>query len=229
MQTTNIRIYIFCYVMFFVLSWINKINNNQRLINDEGVFTSKPGNLIGSHIIGLLWLGLVPVILLKHSILKVLTGNEMPNSFFVFLYILIFMLFITIAFKQSENAYVKKQRSSEGFIQLSSTFFIRYFIIRALFLFVYELWFRGFLLFDSISWAGIPAAVSLNVFLYVLIHIFNSKKEMFACIPFGILVCFLSILFNAVWPAIILHIGFSLVYELNIYRSYFYTFKIARL
>ena len=81
MQTTNIRIYIFCYVMFFVLSWINKINNNQRLINDEGVFTSKPGNLIGSHIIGLLWLGLVPVILLKHSILKVLAGNEMPNSF----------------------------------------------------------------------------------------------------------------------------------------------------
>jgi hypothetical protein len=39
-----------------------------------------------------------------------------------------------------------------------------------------------------------------------------------ACIPFGLLVCFFSIFFNSVLPAIMLHIGFSLVYEINIYR-----------
>ncbi len=227
MQTTNIIIYIFCYAMFFVLSWISKLNNNQRLINDEGGFTSKPGNLIASHVIGILWLGVVPLILLKHSMLKLLTGNEMPGGLFIFIFILIFTLIISIAFKQS-GAYVKNQGSPEGFNDLSSTFFISYFIIRALFLFVYELWFRGFLLFDCISWTGIPVAVSFIVFLYVLVHIFNSKKEMWACIPFGLLVCFLNILFNAAWPAIILHIGFSLVYELNIYRSHFFTIKIAR-
>lgn len=227
MQTTNIIIHSFCYAMFFVHSWISKLNNNQRLINDEGGFTSKPGNLIVSHIIGILWLGVVPLILLKHSMLKLLTGNEMPGGLFVFMFILIFTLIISIALKQS-GAYVKNQGSPEGLLNLSSSFFIGYFIIRALFLFVYELWFRGFLLFDCISWAGIPVAVSCIVFLHVLVHIFNSKKEMWACIPFGILVCFLNILFNAAWPAIILHIGFSLVYELNIYRFHFFTIKIAR-
>lgn len=229
MQTTNIIIYLFGYVVFFALSRMNKVNNSQRLINDEGAFTSKPGNLIGSHIIGILWLGVVPVILLKRSVLKIFMGNQMPDISYILLYILISALIISIALRQSENINVKKQRSFEGFNQLTAAFFIRYFIIRAVFLFVYELWFRGFLLFDNISRMGIPAAVTLNVFLYVMLHIFTSKKEMLACIPFGLLLCFLSILFNAVWPAIMLHIVFSLVYELNIYRSYFYTSKIVRL
>ena len=221
--------YLFCYAVFFLLSWMSKAGNSQRLINDEGAFTSKPGHLVGSHIIGILWLGVVPVILLKQPVLKVLAGNQIPDMTYVFLYVLLFALIITIAFKQSEKLIAKKQGPSEAFHQLSSSFFIRYFITRALFLFVYELWFRGFLLFDSIRWVGIPAAVALNVFGYVLVHIFNSKKEMLACIPFGILVCSLSILFHAAWPAIILHMGFSLVYELNIYRSYFYSSKTVRL
>ncbi|TRW97142.1 hypothetical protein [Flavobacterium gawalongense] len=64
MQTTNNTIYLFSYVLFFVLSWIGKTYNSNRLINDNGAFTSRPGNLIGFHIIGIIVLGLVPVILL---------------------------------------------------------------------------------------------------------------------------------------------------------------------
>ena len=221
--------YIFCYAVFFLLSWMSKVNNSHRLIDDDGAFTTKPGNLIGSHIVGIVWLGIVPVIMLKQPVLKILAGDQKPEITYVLLYILLFTTIVFIAFKQSEKLNAKRKGSFEAFHQLSSSFFIRYFITRAVFLFFYELWFRGFLLFDSIIWVGIPAAVAINVFLYVLVHIFNSKKEILACIPFGILVCFLSILFNAAWPAIILHIGFSLVYELNIYRSYFYTSKTGRI
>ena len=123
MQTTNIMIYLFCYAVFFVLSWMSKVNNNQRLINDEGAFTTKPEYLIGSHIIGILLLGVVPIILLKHSVIKVLIGDQIPQISFVVFYILIFALIISIAFKQSENIIAKKQRSSESFIKLSSAFF----------------------------------------------------------------------------------------------------------
>ncbi len=226
MQTTTITIYLICYVMVFILSWIGKSNNNLRLIN-EGVLTSKPGNLIGSQIIGILWLGLVPLILLKHDFLTLFSGLNIPAGSSLFLYILIFILVISMANKQSKNDSSRIQASTEDIINLSPTFYIRYFIGRSLFLFVYELWFRGFLLFDSINRIGMPTAVTLNVFLYALLHIFNSKKEMLACIPFGLLLCFLSILFNAAWPAIILHISFSLIYELNIYRSYLYSFKTS--
>jgi hypothetical protein len=217
-------IYLFSYVLFFVLSWIGKTYNSNRLINDDGEFTSKPGKLIGFHSIGIIVLGLVPGILLNYSVLKIVTGDKTP-PILVFLYLMIFIIIVTIALKQSKSVYEKKQGLSESLNRLFPDFFISYFIIRALFLFVYELWFRGFLLFDCVNWIGIPLAVSLNIFLYVLVHVFNGQKEMCACIPFGILVCVLSILFDAVWPAIILHIGFSLVYELTIYRLNLITLK----
>jgi membrane protease YdiL (CAAX protease family) len=228
MQTTNNMIYLFSYVVFFILSWIGKTNKINRLINDNGAFTSRPGKLIGFHIIGIIVLGLVPAILLKRSILEVVKGNKTPDLFLVLLYLLIFIVMVTIAFKQSKSVCEKKQGISKNRTHLSLDFFVSYFIIRALFLFVYELWFRGFLLFDCINWIGTPLAVLVNIFLYVSVHIFNSKKEMWACIPFGILVCFLSILFDAAWPAIILHIGFSSVYEINMYRFNLNNFKIAK-
>ncbi len=229
MQTSSMMVYIVCYVVFFIVAWMNKVNNGQNLIDGEGILTTKPGNLIGWHIIGILWLGALPIILLKLPVLKVLVGSQMPNISYVLLFILVLALIVFIAIRQGENRNTGNLQSVEGFSQLSSSFLIGYFIIRIVFLVVYELWFRGFLLFDSISWAGVPAAITLNICLYVLVHIFNSKKEMLVCIPFGILLCFFSILFNAAWPAIILHIGFSVVYELNICRSYFYSSKTARL
>ncbi len=218
MQATNSLLYIFIYVLFFGFSWMCKIKGIHRLISDDGVFTSKPSGLINAHIIGIIWLGLFPVIVLKQSILKVLTEIKIPVSFIIVLYFFLFILTVTIAFNQSKNAYEKQQVSSESFTRLSLKFFISYFIVRAFFLFSYELWFRGLLLFYCIHWFGTPLAVFINVFFYVLLHIFNGKKEVLACIPFGLLVCFFSILFNSVWPAIMLHIGFSLAYEYNIYR-----------
>lgn len=218
MQTANSLIYIFTYVIFFGFNWVCRIRGTNRLIDDNGLFTAKPQRLISNHIIGVIWLGIIPVILLRHSIIKILTSNKIPDIFFVFLFLLIFMLLIATSFKQSAAKFDKKQASHESFIHLSLSFFISYFIIRASFLFAYELWFRGLLLFDCIHWFGIPTAVFINVSLYVLLHIVNSKKELLACVPFGLLVCFFSIVFNSAWPAIILHIGFSFVYEHNFYR-----------
>ena len=228
MQTTKLLIYIISYVIIFVLSWISKITNNHRLFNDEGDITQKPGNLLGIHVIGIMWLGLVPVILLKLSVFETLFGNGITEISAFFTFALLYILVITIAHKQGQNINSTGLLSNEMFLKLTPSFFTRYFIIRALYLFVYELWFRGFLLFECINQFGIPAAITLNIFLYTLLHIFKSKKEILACIPFGLIVCFLSIYFNAVWPAIILHIGFTLVFELNIYRNYINSFKTAR-
>jgi hypothetical protein len=228
MQTTNSLLYLFIYVLFFGFSWWCKINGVHRLINDDGLFTRKPQGLIGSHIIGIIWFGIIPLIYMKHSILQVLTNSIMLNSFVKVMFFFLFILMVTIAFNQSKKTYEKPQDSSRNFMHLSSHFFIFYFIMRAMFLFSYELWFRGLLLFDCINWFGIPLAVFLNVSLYFLIHIFNGKKEALACIPFGLMVCFFSILFNSAWSAILLHIGFSLAYELNFYRFNLINLKTAK-
>jgi membrane protease YdiL (CAAX protease family) len=218
MQSINNLLFVISYVLFFGFSWMSKIKGIHRLINDDGVFTSKPIGLISAHVIGIIWLGFIPIIHFQKSFLKVLTEIKIPVSFIIVLYFFLLILIVTIAFEQSKKGYDKSKSSTESLTHLSIEFFIFYFIIRALFLFSYELWFRDFLLFACIAGFGIPIAVFINVSLYVLLHIFNGKKEALASIPFGLLVCFFSILFNSVWPAIILHIGFSLTYELNFYR-----------
>lgn len=228
MQTPPFLIYIFCYVMVFILSMVSKKAGSQRLVKDDGSISDKPGNIIGLHLIGIMWLGLVPVFVLKLPVLKTFTGNGFRDSSLVIIFFGLLVLTAAVAIRAGKN--VQQHISNAGYhsFQLPAVYAIRYFIIRMIFLFVYELWFRGFLLFFSIDTLGIPLAVTVNVLLYVLLHLFNSKKEMLACIPFGLLVCWLCILFNAAWPAVVLHITFSLLYEINIYQSHFTTSKTAR-
>lgn len=228
MQTPPLVIYIFCYAMVFILSLVSKKEGSQRLIKDDGSISDKPGNIIGLHLIGIMWLGLVPVFVLKLPVLKTFTGSGLQDSSLLIIFFGLLVLTAAGALRAGKN--VQQQISNTGHhnFQLPAFYAIRYFIIRMIFLFVYELWFRGFLLFYSIDAIGIPLAVTVNVLLYVLLHLFNPKKEMLACIPFGLLVCWLCILFNAVWPAVVLHITFSLLYEINIYQSHFTTSKTAR-
>ncbi|MEN9909339.1 MAG: hypothetical protein RLZZ540_2488 [Bacteroidota bacterium] len=215
--TTTFLLYLISYTLFFVFNQKSIKDSSQRLIDDNGDFTSKPKQLLYAHFIGAIWLGLVPIFILKDFFLNTLIDLQTIEIKNVLLYVLTFIVILLIAFKESKSAHEKKDNSESDF-QLSTLFFITYFITRALFLFSYELWFRGGLLFETASATGRPLAITLNIFLYVLLHMFNSRKEILACIPFGITACLFSFLFNAVWPAILLHIAFSLAYEINFYR-----------
>lgn len=228
MPVNNMIIYFFTFALFFFISWKSKHAGTQRLFNEAGTITPIPEKVINAHLAGICTLGVIPLLLLKNAASQVLTGYSMPESYYLLLYLLLLTLVISIAFKQSKITIAKKDDFTGNFKGQSSAVYTHYFIIRCLFLFVYELWFRGLFLFNSIDLMGIPAAILLNVFLYAAVHMFNSKIELLASIPFGILLCLLSILFNTVWPAAIFHIAFSLVYEINMYRSYYHTAKTIR-
>lgn len=217
MQLTTTLLYLISYTFFFVFNRKNIKNGSQRLIDENGDFTSKPKQLLYGHFVGAIWLGFVPVITLQNSFLNALIDLQTIEIKNVLLYVLALIILLFLALRESKSAHEKKD-NSESVFKLSALFFPTYFISRALFLFSYELWLRGALLFETASAIGKPLAITLNVFLYVLLHIFNSRKELLACIPFGITACLFCFLFNAVWPAIILHIGFSLAYEINFYR-----------
>ncbi|HQW91519.1 MAG TPA: CPBP family intramembrane metalloprotease [Ferruginibacter sp.] len=214
--------------MVFILSLVSKKEGSQRLIKDDGSISDKPGNIIGLHLIGIMWLGLVPVFALKLPVLKTLTGSGLQDSSLLIIFLVLLTLTAGAAIRAGKNVQQQILNADHNNFQLPAAYAIRYFIIRIIFLFVYELWFRGFLLFYCIETIGILLAVSVNVLLYVMLHLFNTKKEMLACIPFGLMACWLCILFNAVWPAVVLHITFSLLYEINIYQSHFTTSKTAR-
>jgi membrane protease YdiL (CAAX protease family) len=88
-----------------------------------------------------------------------------------------------------------------------------YLLLRGLFLICYELFFRGLLLSFCLSWASAPAAIVINVVLYALAHAFSTRQELLGTVPFGSLLCLLTLYAGSVWPAVIIHLLLGLPYD----------------
>jgi len=81
------------------------------------------------------------------------------------------------------------------------------------YLFAYELLFRGILLFSSLDLMGFWPATILNAGIYSLVHIPKGAKESLGAIPMGILLCFLVVTTGSFWVAFFVHISLALTNE----------------
>lgn len=88
-----------------------------------------------------------------------------------------------------------------------------YFSIRVPGLIVYEIFFRGVLLGLLCELFSKPAAVALNIMLYAMAHAFGSRKEFIGSLPFGLLLCFVTLLTQSIYPAVLFHLCLALPYE----------------
>jgi membrane protease YdiL (CAAX protease family) len=75
-----------------------------------------------------------------------------------------------------------------------------------LYLAAYEYLFRGLLLQSCIEAFGLWPAVAVNLALYAALHLPKGMKEAIAAIPFGALICYLTIESGSILPAIFLHV-----------------------
>jgi membrane protease YdiL (CAAX protease family) len=216
MQIDNLILnYILCYLVFSITSFLGKSSGGYRLFDKEGAVRNA-GSLQVLQIAGIFWFGVIPYYISGQSFSKIVFGQEVPGTIAVLPLFLLAGTVILIAFIQSKklfNAILSKQIAVKLF---SSAFVFRYILVRCLFLFSYEIFFRGYLLMECIQHWGVVYAVIINIILYSLLHVFAGKKEMFACIPFGLLLCTICIWLKAIWPAIALHLSLSLVYEMNL-------------
>lgn len=69
----------------------------------------------------------------------------------------------------------------------------------------YEYLFRGLLLFNCYDAFGLWPAIVINLALYSALHLPKGLKEATAAIPFGALLCYLTIESHSILPAIIIH------------------------
>jgi len=95
-----------------------------------------------------------------------------------------------------------------------------YLLVRIIFLVIYECFFRGLLLFTCIGICGITGAILINLFYYSMIHAFNERSEMLACVPFGIVLCGISIYWQSLLPAILFHLLLAVTHESYILFTY---------
>lgn len=78
------------------------------------------------------------------------------------------------------------------------------------YLFAYELLFRGILLMVCTAVLGVWPAIAINVALYAAVHLPKGPPETIGAIPFGLLICYITLTTGTIWVAVVVHVVLSL-------------------
>ena len=217
MHNTAIITYASTYVLFFAMLCISKTKKSNRFVSAQD-FTQSPRLLLLLHLAGIFLFGILP--LLNQAPVEIVISLNTSAAILATLLTLIVICFILVTVPQivlkQINSHVYETNKHPPF---RPSFLISYFIIRILFITAYEIWFRSFLLNACIEVSGMLIALLFNITLYAILHSVNGKKEMLACLPFGLLLCFLCIGQGSVWPAIAIHVALTLSYEVSWIRK----------
>jgi len=200
------------FIVYFIISYVYKIlkfqNIQGALLTTNGLLLINLKHILGILLFGILFYLLVP----KYRFL--ICKFEIPEFTTLILFITVVCISGLLAF----NAFKKNIKNIDEVSQYRIEQGWVYFTIRILFLFSYEFFFRGVLFFFFLEFNGLIIAILISTTLYVLIHIFDSKKEIFGTIPFGIVLCLFTYFTNNIWIAFIVHVTLSAVYEFSMFK-----------
>ena len=201
------------FIVYFIISFAYKTLN---LRNIEGALFVKKGLLLINlkHVLGILLFGIL-FYLIFPEYRFLINSIEIPKLNIILLILVIvltsgFLSFTSVKKKLKDKTKRSQYNSSQGWI---------YFIIRLVFLFSYEFFFRGILLFTLIGHFNLITAIIICTSLYVIIHAFDSRAEIIGAIPFGIILCLFSYYTNSIWAAFIIHITLSGIYEVSMFKQ----------
>lgn len=199
------------FLFYLVLSTSHKL---------ESKFTSNSNNnvswVIFQRVTGMFFFGIAPLIItifiLKKGIAQF--GIHFLNFYTSLLWTLGCIVLIVpmsyFAAKKADNLaiypQIRKPEWSTGLLILSTITWIMY-------LAAYEFMFRGFLLFGLAHYFGVLVSITINVAFYSLMHIPKGMKETLGAIPFGIILCLLTIKTGTLWIALCAHISLALSNE----------------
>jgi membrane protease YdiL (CAAX protease family) len=200
-----------CFSTYFIISYVYKALNLRNL---ERALVAKKGLLLINlkHVLGILLFGIVFYLIIPdyNYLINTFEVPELNTSLLIFTIAFISAL---LSFKSVKKNLKNKNEVSN--YSLSQGW--NYFPIRIVFLLSYEFFFRGVLFFTLLELSGFFLAIMITTLLYVLIHIFDAKKEILGAIPFGVVLCLFSFFTNSIWAAFIIHIALSGVYEVSMF------------
>lgn len=165
-------------------------------------------SIYSKRLIGVLWLGILPGTILmifddNTTVFNQLFRWRLDLNAFLLLALIISILMVNYFNASRENnlamyPQIRKRQWSVSLVIGSSITWLVY-------LFAYEFLFRGILLFTSLTALTEMTSITLNVSIYTLFHIPKGMKETLASIPFGIILCLVTIEAGSFWIAFLLH------------------------
>lgn len=192
---------IMSYLYFFIQ---DKIKSGRKPGNDHRVKMI----FLWRKISGFLILGFIPAAMALgfFQITPVQVGFSPVNSINIWTWtVLASLFFVTLNVFNSKSAALRKSypelrlaKWGVGSITLAASGWLLY-------LAGYEYLFRGVLLLSCYHYLGYWPAIVINLALYSTLHLPKGMKEAVAAIPFGLLLCYLTIESQSILPAVILH------------------------
>lgn len=207
---------ILSYIYYFTLQWIGTVE-----MKTTNSMIAK--HFLARKIIGFVLLGILPALLVwfcfgvKTLQIKIISGNS--SNLWAWL-IGVTILLVVINLFNAKNADLRAMYPEMRLQQWN----ICSLTIAAggwiLYLTGYEYLFRGILFFNCITAFGIWPAITINLMLYSTLHLYKGLKEAIAAIPFGLLLCYITIESNSILPAILIHSVQAISAEIScIYRN----------
>jgi len=209
-----------CFIAYWYIAKSETVRNNY--IKKYGEEMTKVYYIIFQKYTGVLFLGILPTIIVliflpfKLSEYGLNLNNSLTTLYWILgLGILIFVMNFFAARKPENYKIYPQIRIKEWppkFVVINAITWICY-------LFAYEFLFRGILLFACIPALGIWPAIAVNTTIYSCTHMLKSRKEAIAAIPFGIILCIITISTGNIWTAFFAHVFLALT---NDYFSLYY-------
>ena len=194
----------------------------RRIEGAEAETTPSARWVVSQKLLGVLFLGIIPLtvvlLVLPYSLVNYGMGfaNTGTSLAWVFgLAAVIFPLNIRAARRPANLAYYPMIRAAHW----TPTLVLVNSLATTLYLLAYELLFRGIVLSVCTAALGVWPAVAINVALYSTTHLPKGPAETIGAIPFGLLVCYITLTTGTIWVAVVVHVILSLS---NDYLSVYY-------
>ncbi|MCD4792062.1 MAG: CPBP family intramembrane metalloprotease [Bacteroidales bacterium] len=216
----DLDLYIYVFIVTVAFSAYYFLSNSdtlkKRFIQKTGIEKIKIYWVLFEKLLGFLFFGVIPLtfvlVVFNESLL---TCGISAENFQISLYwiiglspILILLSYFNSKKKDNLNRYpqIRTSKWSLQLLVISALSWILY-------LLAYEFMFRGFLLFVSERNLGFWAAIILNIVVYSLAHIPKGIKETVGAIPFGFVLCIITLQTGNIFATFVLHAVLALSNE----------------
>jgi len=199
---------LFCFILYWFVAKSSKIKNfyyrQSKKASVKHIFFTK--------YFGFISMGLIPILFLS-----IFTSNFSFKSYgLVFLsetssFSLIWIIGLSIVTIPIVTISARKSKNLVNYPQIRELKWNRKILFLnlfgwAIYLFGYELLFRGVLLFPLFEELGLWPAIAINVALYSATHIPKGLDETIGAIPLGFVLCILTLQSGTIWIAFIVHV-----------------------
>lgn len=199
----------------FIVFWF--FSNSDFLqsfcINRYGKDKSLILTIVFQKLFGIIMFGIIPFLIFFVAFSCNLTdyglkfSNLLTSLYLILLLsvILIPMIFFTSGKPENLKHYpqIRIKEWNIKLIIINSLIWIAY-------LLAYEFLFRGILLFSWVHVIGVWPAIAINTSIYACTHISKGFKEAISAIPFGIILCIITLITGNIWVAFFAHVLLAL-------------------